>query len=151
MISIISSSIVQGEVERGELDRCWMDLPQCIHWVYNMLYYSGPSITLCFNIYIYIFVNTDMIKLYCRKTLASFSVFQYKYSLFSIYIDDTKSIEYFISSLTFHLRAIIHLMQICCANEPVLLRPQRHDRIIRRHLFEHNPSDDLHTVPRVQV
>jgi hypothetical protein len=92
-----------------------------------------------------------MIKLYCRKTLASFSVFQYKYSLFSIYIDDTKSIEYFISSLTFHLRAIIHLMQICCANEPVLLRPQRHDRIIRRHLFEHNPSDDLHTVPRVQV
>jgi hypothetical protein len=127
----------------------WIFLNAFIGYIICFIILDLPLLFV--SIYIYIFVNTDMIKLYCRKTLASFSVFQYKYSLFSIYIDDTKSIEYFISSLTFHLRAIIHLMQICCANEPVLLRPQRHDRIIRRHLFEHNPSDDLHTVPRVQV
>ncbi|KAK3127300.1 hypothetical protein QOZ80_7AG0571130 [Eleusine coracana subsp. coracana] len=39
---------------------------------------------------------------------------------------------------------------ICCANEPLLLWPGGHDRIVCSHLSEHNSSNDLCTVPHIQ-
>ena len=45
----------------------------------------------------------------------------------------------------------LNVKQICHTNEPILLRPSRHNGVIRHYIPQLNSVDNLHTLLHVEV